>query len=194
MSGDQGDRGIERDTALSGQQGAQGTAPGRGIDANQESAIDRMVHREANDGFGGEASAPTGAIDVSEEPRAGVDVGHRAASPDEGAGPPDPAARQPDTGTPPGGATPVQLFGEADIRRYRDEWREIQVGFVDDPRSAVDRADGLVAAVLDDLTRTFAEQRGSLVKAWEAGDEVSTEDLRVTLQQYRSFFQRLLSL
>jgi hypothetical protein len=33
-----------------------------------------------------------------------------------------------------------------------------------------------------------------LEKQWDRGDNVSTEDLRVALQRYRSFFDRLLNL
>jgi len=58
----------------------------------------------------------------------------------------------------------------------------------------VERADSLVAEVMQELARTFAEERQKLEAQWGRGDNVSTEDLRVALQRYRSFFSRLLSI
>jgi hypothetical protein len=72
-------------------------------------------------------------------------------------------------------------------------WQEIQARFVDEPREAVEDADALVAEVMRRLAETFAEERQRLEHGWHAGDQVSTEDLRVALQRYRSFFQRLLA-
>ena len=43
------------------------------------------------------------------------------------------------------------------------------------------------------LAEIFADERRKLERHWESGDQVSTEDLRVALQRYRSFFGRLLS-
>ena len=42
------------------------------------------------------------------------------------------------------------------------------------------------------LAEGFANERGRLEKQWDRGDNVSTEDLRIALQRYRSFFDRLL--
>lgn len=72
-------------------------------------------------------------------------------------------------------------------------WETIQTGFVDDPRRAVEEADELVAEVVRRLTESFASERGRLEQQWDRGEDVSTEDLRVALQRYRDFFQRLLS-
>jgi len=44
------------------------------------------------------------------------------------------------------------------------------------------------------LGEAFADERSNLEKQWDRGDDVSTEDLRIALQRYRSFFQRLLSI
>jgi hypothetical protein len=64
---------------------------------------------------------------------------------------------------------------------------------VDEPRKAVEQADGLVASAMKRLAEVFAEERSHLEQQWDRGDNVSTEDLRVALQRYRSFFDRLLS-
>ena len=76
---------------------------------------------------------------------------------------------------------------------FRDRWREIQTGFVDEPRHAVEQADELVAELMQRLAQGFSEQRNNLEHQWDAKDEVSTEELRVALTRYRSFFERLLS-
>jgi hypothetical protein len=75
----------------------------------------------------------------------------------------------------------------------RSRWEEIQGSFVDEPRRAVEEADSLVAELMQRLADSFAEERKGLEGQWDRGDEVSTEDLRIALQRYRSFFDRLLS-
>ena len=75
----------------------------------------------------------------------------------------------------------------------RNRWNTVQTGFVDQPRRAVEQADELVASAMQRLAEVFAEERSKLEKQWDRGDNVSTEDLRVALQHYRSFFHRLLS-
>ena len=75
----------------------------------------------------------------------------------------------------------------------QSRWREIQGSFVDEPRRAVEDADALVADLMQRLADGFAQERSRLESQWDRGDEVSTEDLRVALQRYRSFFDRLLS-
>jgi hypothetical protein len=76
---------------------------------------------------------------------------------------------------------------------FAGRWQAIQVEFVDNPRESVERADALVAELMQKLARTFAEERERLEQQWDGGDDVSTEDLRVSLTRYRSFFDRLLA-
>jgi hypothetical protein len=90
-----------------------------------------------------------------------------------------------------GGA--AALLADEDAGGFRSRWNEIQVRFVDEPRGSVEKADGLVAEMTGRLTRMFSEERTRLEGQWERGDDVSTEDLRIALQRYRSFFERLLS-
>ncbi len=75
----------------------------------------------------------------------------------------------------------------------RERWSDIQAGFVDEPRRAVEQADGLVAEAIKRLAESFAEERSRLEGQWDRGDDVSTEDLRQALRRYRAFFSRLLS-
>jgi len=85
------------------------------------------------------------------------------------------------------------LFPENEAKDFRTRWTDIQTGFVDEPRRSVEQADALVAEVIKRLAATFAEERSKLEGQWGRGDDVSTEDLRVALRRYRSFFDRLLN-
>lgn len=87
----------------------------------------------------------------------------------------------------------AQLFPSNELQDLRTRWKDIQTGFVDEPRKAVEQADGLVASAMKRLAEVFAQERSGLEQQWDRGDNVSTEDLRVALQRYRSFFDRLLS-
>jgi hypothetical protein len=90
--------------------------------------------------------------------------------------------------------TPLEpLFDDSVDHDFRNRWREIQTGFVDEPRHAVEQADGLVAELMQRLAQSFSEQRNNLEHQWDASDKVSTEELRIALTRYRSFFERLLS-
>ena len=75
--------------------------------------------------------------------------------------------------------------------RLRTRWNEIQGTFVDEPLSAVQQADALVSEMIGKITRAFADELGALESQWKQGSDVSTEDLRMALQHYRSFFKRL---
>lgn len=86
------------------------------------------------------------------------------------------------------------LFADGVDRDFRNRWRDIQSGFVDEPRSAVEQADQLVAQLMQRLAQSFSEQRSNLEKQWEASEKVSTEELRIGFTRYRSFFERLLSI
>ncbi|WP_083255170.1 hypothetical protein [Amycolatopsis orientalis] len=83
------------------------------------------------------------------------------------------------------------LFDDTDVERFRDSWQGIQTAFVDDPRRAVKEADELVAVVIQNLASTFADHKKELESAWSQG-EPATEDLRIALRRYRSFFNQLL--
>ena len=85
------------------------------------------------------------------------------------------------------------LFSQDESKQLYAKWDAIQVGFVDEPRQAVERADSLVAAAMQRLAEVFAEERARLEGQWDRGDNVSTEELRLALRRYRAFFGRLLS-
>ncbi len=85
------------------------------------------------------------------------------------------------------------LLSEELSTTFQRRWKEVQTRFVDEPRGAVEDADGLVANLMQQLAEGFAQERERLEAQWGRGEDISTEDLRVALQRYRSFFQRLLS-
>jgi len=90
--------------------------------------------------------------------------------------------------------TQAALFPPDEATRFHNRWTEVQSGFVDEPRAAVERADSLVAEVMKKLAEGFAHERDALEHQWDRGGNVTTEDLRVALQRYRSFFDRLLKI
>jgi hypothetical protein len=91
------------------------------------------------------------------------------------------------------GQEAAPLFPNNELEEFKNRWSGIQTAFVDEPRRAVEQADGLVASAMKRLAEIFAQERSKLEQQWDRGDNVSTEDLRVALQRYRSFFHRLLS-
>ncbi|MCV7204222.1 hypothetical protein H7J71_19620 [Mycolicibacterium peregrinum] len=85
------------------------------------------------------------------------------------------------------------LFADEHRSGLHSRWNDVQAAFVDDPKECVQKADNLVAEVVEELTASFADTRSRLEAQWSRGEEASTEDLRVALTRYRDFFHRLLS-
>ncbi len=129
------------------------------------------------------------------KPLSTEDIAHPAQASNPGAM--GPATRispgSPEASTGPATARPAPLLNQNEIQAMRVHWSNIQAGFVDEPRKSVELADALVAELMQQLARTFASEKNNLEGQWERGQQVSTEDLRVALQHYRSFFDRLLS-
>ncbi|MGH9289745.1 MAG: hypothetical protein ACRD0V_15875 [Acidimicrobiales bacterium] len=106
---------------------------------------------------------------------------------------PEPASAESSAAEPPAEEPPVAEPLLANASGYRDRWNVIQTGFVDEPSQAVQSAGELLAEVMDDLTHTLATELEMFEARGGAGDEASTEDLRVAFQRYRSYFDRLLA-
>jgi hypothetical protein len=128
-------------------------------------------------GAGTAEPAATSRAEATTEPAAGGTTGPATA--DRGGA--DPAAET------------TELLPEGERSDLQRQWEGIQTGFVDEPRQTVEQADALVATVMQRLAEGFAQERERLEQQWGRGEDISTEDLRVALQRYRSFFQRLLS-
>jgi hypothetical protein len=92
-----------------------------------------------------------------------------------------------------GSDQPGQLFPTTELNDLRAKWDKAQIGFVDEPRTAVKQADELVATLVTRISEQFSATRTELEHQWDRGDNVSTEDLRQALRRYRSFFDRLLA-
>jgi hypothetical protein len=86
------------------------------------------------------------------------------------------------------------LFAPNESSQLRARWDSIQVGFVDEPRRAVEEADALVSQTMRRLAEIFADERQKLEQQWGRNENISTEDFRVALRRYRSFFARLLAI
>ena len=82
----------------------------------------------------------------------------------------------------------------AEMDDLQSNWNSIQIEFVDEPRASVEQAKALVAEATGRITRALTDKQAALDEAWFNNQDVSTEDLRLALQQYRSFFNHLLSL
>jgi hypothetical protein len=98
-----------------------------------------------------------------------------------------------DAGRAPAGESSAALFEADETKRFQSRWSDIQTGFVDRPREMVEQADALVADLMQRLAAQFSDERSRLETQWDKDDDVSTEELRVALTRYRSFFERLLN-
>jgi hypothetical protein len=92
-----------------------------------------------------------------------------------------------------GGGLGTSYLGNRTTEESWEEWRKIQADFVDNPREAVSKANGLVGDLINDIVRQFETERNQMEQRWSSGEDVSTEELRKCLQTYRDFFGRLLA-
>lgn len=145
-----------------------------GTDEDRGSDLDRGTDRGTGVDHGTDQNLST------------ADLASASAGPDTAGTAPatTPAQSGGDVETPP-------LIDEDKVTGFRDRWQNVQTGFVDDPKQAVQQADELVAAVISALATTFAEHKGDLEAQWQQG-EPATEELRIALRRYRSFFDQLL--
>jgi hypothetical protein len=87
---------------------------------------------------------------------------------------------------------PAPLLDPSESESLRTRWSKIQVKFVDEPRASVEQADELVSDVVARITSILAEQHSSLENQWKQRNDVSTEELRLVLLHYRTFFNRMI--
>jgi hypothetical protein len=142
------------------------------------------------------ASYPDGAI-VAEGPgpSASIAPDYPGSTPDDGAqepGMPDTSPASPSL-VPAVFTTPESA---PDARPARDPasaeapWNEIQAMFVDDPQASVERAAGLVDGRVEELIGSLRARQHSLQTVWQATN-TGTEELRIALQHYRTFWNGL---
>ena len=89
---------------------------------------------------------------------------------------------------------PEHLLSGEDLNALKSQWSAIQIAFVDEPRKSVEQADALVAELMERVTRQYSKRREILNGDGADHRDISTEDLRIALQGYRSFFNRLVEL
>ena len=87
---------------------------------------------------------------------------------------------------------PIAWLDRDWINQLRSKWTPIQAQFVDQPRAAVEQAEALVAEAVERITQMLTSQQTSLSEQLCNHEDASTEDLRITLQNYRSFLNNLL--
>jgi hypothetical protein len=157
-----------------------GSSPSAGTDRARMTAEQATVARSVDDvGVAGEPTS--GAVDGQQQtPR------HASVAADPAAAAVQASARGVQDG-------PAPLLDGTQLEATMRRWKDIQAAFVDEPQRAVQDADALVADLMQGLAQVFSAERRHLEAQWSRGGQASTEDLRVSLQRYRSFFQRLLS-
>jgi hypothetical protein len=163
---------------------------------------DQLAHPQAAERTTSEDERRPTAADLEQEtPRAGAHASNSLDSTTHGSNTLDSTETVAGTGAADPTATPrgdvqqppAQLLDSGELAGITRRWSDIQTAFVDSPQQAVQDADALVADLMQHLAQVFATERQQLEGQWSRGGTVSTEDLRVSLQRYRSFFQRLLS-
>ena len=87
--------------------------------------------------------------------------------------------------------TPAGFMVEPDELRRR--WESVQASFVDDPRRAVEQADGIVSAAVAALQAHIEQRREDLAETWRDGEQASTDTLLTAFQRYRDLFDGVLS-
>ena len=166
-----------------------GAHPDAGPGTGPRAGTDTRAYPEAPSTSGAGTGSPAGA---------GAETGARAGAHSEpGTGARDDAgtAARPAPGVEPQGADEQheRLVPADHAAAYGSRWDAVKGTFVDEPRQAVAQADALVGEVLDELETLFREQRRHIEQGLDS-DETSTEDLRLALRRYRSFFDRLLAI
>jgi hypothetical protein len=163
----------------------------RGTDdlATQKMSTQDMPTQDLSGGGGATAQRP-GAADAYQDPgMSGAGASATTGDRSQGTG----AAAAETAGAGADGDADVSLLDRADQDQFRRRWSDVQARFVDDPRDAVQTADGLVAELMQSMAQGFSEHKGRLESQWQQGGDPDTEELRQALQRYRSFFDRLLS-
>jgi hypothetical protein len=111
----------------------------------------------------------------------------------------DPAVAETGTDTPlvrvPDSAAPAPdepLLGEA-AALVREEWRQVQASFVDDPRASVTAAVGVVADAAARLESLLRERQRGLRGSGDGNGQADTETFRQLMLTYRGLLNKLIS-
>ncbi len=85
-------------------------------------------------------------------------------------------------------------FTREDVEDLQSRWNTIQVQFIDSPCSAVEQGEALLAETLERIKQVMSDRQNSLGKKWLNNDNISTEELRTALLNYRAFLNWLLGI
>jgi hypothetical protein len=156
---------------------------------------DPMAPDAEQTGLEDPTSHPPGVTALAEqEPAASIVPGYPGFTPGARGGAEEPRTADSSPGSLPVAVTVPESVTESHIAgnaaNARGPWNEIQAMFVDDPRASVERAAGLVNDQVEALIRSFAERQRSAQSSWEP-DDAGTEDLRIALQHYRTFWNSI---
>jgi hypothetical protein len=179
--GDPGGPTLVRDRSVAGFAGDESTSDLNALSSRDERKMSDLDRMDSSDStrFDAPSLSPTAARTPTTDPAV---AGLR------------PSGQQPQGGRPAtNAAAETPLLSNSELSDLRLQWSNIQAEFVDEPRRSVQQADQLVATAMQRLAEGFANERATLEKQWDSGDQVSTEELRVALQRYRAFFGRLLN-
>jgi hypothetical protein len=169
------DRGLtpEQIAAAGPRTGQQDVPRPAGHDGFQDNAPPPASHDGVEDGYADDARLAAG-------PAASGQAGRGAPDAENGSVAAGPGPR-------------ASLLADGELQSITMRWKDIQAEFVDEPETAVQQADALVAELMQRLAAMFAAERTGLEQRWAGGGQVSTEDLRQGLRRYRSSFERLLA-
>lgn len=105
-----------------------------------------------------------------------------------------PGAAQPREGRPGDVPVPADVSLIGDGVAIRERWMSVQASFVDDPRAAVSAAAGVITDAAARVETAVRERQQALRDRWDSEGRSDTEELRVTMQQYRQLLERLAAL
>ncbi len=105
-----------------------------------------------------------------------------------------PGAAKPREGRPGDLPVPEDVSLIGDGAAIREQWMRVQASFVDDPRAAVSAAAGVITDAAARVETAVRERQRALRDRWDSEGRPDTEELRVTMQQYRQLLERLAAL
>ncbi|MGJ5751143.1 hypothetical protein FB563_4541 [Streptomyces puniciscabiei] len=116
-------------------------------------------------------------------------------TPAAAAGAPAPGVGEP---APAPSGTGAPLLPHDETARWEQRMRQLAVGFVDEPRGAVEQADHVLEEIAERFEEAVERRRRTLRRSWEAsedrgpGTDTDTEQLRLALRDYQELAGRLL--
>ncbi|HEY2306890.1 MAG TPA: hypothetical protein VGI05_13505 [Streptosporangiaceae bacterium] len=90
----------------------------------------------------------------------------------------------------PAAASPAEAAPASTDGISAQRWSEILVSFVDDPRSSVQMAAGVVDEAIDEFVNSVRARQRALASSWQ-GTDTGTEQLRTALRDYRKLWHQV---